>query len=150
MIHKLKLMLLALLTIAVSACSGTTTSSPSGGDVANTTGQEQGSDKPFAPFSDLETIELLTPTSGVGQKPNFEWSAVDGAASYTLFLNFSDGQPYWTWSGQATSIYLGGYDSPPPADAAGPILLDGMSWAVIAFNTEANVVASSDLRLISP
>ena len=148
--HKLELMLLALLTIAVSACSGTTPSSPSGGEVASTTGQEQGSDKPFVPFSGLETIELLTPASGVGQKPNFEWSAVDGAASYTLFVNFSDGQPYWTWSGEATSIYLGGYDSPPPADAAGPILLDGMSWAVIAFNAEANVIASSNLRPISP
>ena len=123
-------------------------SSPGGTSGVGVSDGKQG--EPFAPFSGLDTIELLTSTSGVGQKPNFEWSAVDGAASYTLFLNFSDGQPYWTWIGEANSIYLGGYDSPPPADAAGPILLDGMSWAIIAFNAEGNVIASSILQPISP
>jgi hypothetical protein len=148
--NSIKIILVVLVLGAVVAACSNSGGTQSGGDSAGggVSADQQG--EPFAPFSGLDTIELLTPTSGVGQKPNFEWSAVDGAASYTLFLNFSDGQPYWTWSGEATSIYLGGYDSPPPADAAGPILLDGMSWAVIAFNTEANVIASSNLQPISP
>jgi hypothetical protein len=140
-----------VILFSVVACSGSQQPSASdSGGTAPASGPQQGVNEPFLPFTGLEQVELLTATSGVGEKPLFEWSAVSGGSSYALFLYFSDGNPYWAWSGESTSIYLGGYTSAPPADAAGPILVDGMAWAVIAFDTSGNVIASSDKQLISP
>lgn len=147
---KAKLIAFALLLL-VSAC----TSPPTGPTQSidnnqNTGGAGQTNGEPFLPMSGIASIDLLTPPSGAGSKPHFEWSAIEGALQYTLFLQFTDGQPYWSWTGSGTSIYLGGSDSPPPEDAAGPVLLDGMSWAVIALDAEGNVIASSNLQQISP
>jgi hypothetical protein len=139
--------------LSLTACAASGSQPPSandGGGTVPTSGSQQADNEPFLPFSGLEQIELLTPTSGVGEKPLFEWSAAPGASSYALFLYFSDGNPYWAWSGESTSIYLGGYASAPPADAAGPILVDGMTWAVIAFDASENVIASSEKQPISP
>ncbi len=140
------------LLIIVSACSNKPSPSPSasGGNAQGTATEQAPSGEPFLPFSGLTSIQLLTPSSGAGIKPLFEWSPIDGAAQYSLFLQFSDGQPYWTWTGTSTSIYLGGTDSPPPEDAAGPILEDGMSWSIIALDAQGNIIATSALQLISP
>jgi len=144
-------LLIAFFLLAVTACSGAPTSvGQTGGEDTAASGQDQGSGEPFAPFPGVANIELMTATTGAGVKPLFEWSLVDGATRYSLFLQFSDGQPYWSWLGSSTSVYLGGYDTPPSEDAAGPILLDGMSWAVIALDAEGNVIASSKLQSISP
>lgn len=150
MSNKLKLMLIVLLTLSISACSSTAASSPSDSEGPSPTAQEQAQDEPFAPFAGAAAIELLTPTSDAGLKPLFEWSPVENASRYSVFLQFSDGQPYWSWSGAGTSVYLGGYDSAPPDDSAGPVLLDGMSWAVVAFDAQGTVIASSHLQPISP
>jgi hypothetical protein len=104
----------------------------------------------FAPFAGLESIELLTPTQGAGTKPLFEWSPVEGAARYALLVYFPDGEPYWAWTGAETSVYLGGGHEAPPEDAAGPSLVEGMSWAVLAFDGENNLIASSATRPIAP
>lgn len=143
--------IILVILLATSACSNTGSSStPAAGNNQDVATEEQTSLGSFVPFSRLATVELLTPSSGAGSKPKFEWSSVDGAAQYSLFLQFSDGQPYWSWTGSSTSIYLGGLDSAPPEDAAGPILLEGMSWAVIALDADGNVIASSNLQTISP
>lgn len=144
--QKSQLILAILCFLILQACGGGGNQSSNIGGPAQTTG---GSEK-LAPFNGLADIELLTPTQGVGIKPKFEWSPVDRAARYALSLRFSDGQPYWAWSGSSTSVYLGGLDSPPPDSAEGPILLDGMSWGVIAFDAGGNVIASSVYRDISP
>ncbi len=36
-------------------------------------------------------------------------------------------------AGEATSVYLGGGDTAPPEDGAGPVLNADMSWAVMAW-----------------
>ena len=139
-----------ILSALVAGCSSPGTTTQTGGNGAASGAPTEPPSEPFVPFSGLTTIELLTASSGAGEKPLFEWSPVDGAAQYSLFLQFTDGQPYWSWLGNSTSVYLGGSAEPPPADAAGPILLDGMSWAVIALDAEGNVIASSNLQSISP
>jgi len=148
---KIRLLLSLLFLITISACSGaSTTQSASGGDDSGAVVDQQSGQEPFIPFAGLTRIELLTPSSGAGEKPLFEWLPIEGASEYSLFLQFPDGQPYWSWLGSATTVYLGGSSSAPSPDAAGPILLDGMSWAVIAFDTQGNVIASSNLQAISP
>jgi hypothetical protein len=100
----------------------------------------------------LAEIVLLTPTEGVGLKPRLEWEMVNGADRYALIIYHSNGQPYWAWEGSGTSVYLGGGDSetPPPENSAGPILVDGMTWGVMAFDTAGLLIASSTVRTISP
>lgn len=99
----------------------------------------------------LSEIVLLTPAEGVGLKPGFEWQTVNGAVRYALLVYHPNGQPYWAWEGSGTSVYLGGGDSQaPPEDSAGPILLDGMSWGVMAFDAADLLIASSAMRPISP
>lgn len=148
-----KLLLLSIVLLASNACSGGSSpgQTPGGGGEGGA-GIANGADdgELFAPFPGITPIELLTPAAGVGQKPLFEWTPVKGAARFALFLQFPDGEPYWAWSGADSSIYLGGLESPPPEDAAGPILLEDMAWAVLAFDAEGNVIASSVLQSISP
>jgi hypothetical protein len=133
-----------LICFTLQACSGSAAQTNAGGP------QPVGSEAPFAPFSDLESIELLTPTTGAGLKPRFEWMPVQGAVRYSLLVQFPDGQPYWAWGGSETSVYLGGAHSTPPPNASGPLLQPGTAWSVIAFDAEHNVIATSGLQTISP
>jgi hypothetical protein len=98
----------------------------------------------------VEEITLTTPEEGAGVKPQFAWEPVDGAARYTLVLYTAGGDPYWAWDGAATSVYLGGSDTEPREDSAGPVLSPGMSWAVMAFDGDNRLIGSSVLRPISP
>lgn len=142
-VEKRVFLLVALFSLALQACG-------SSGQPAALGPQPVGSEAPFAPFSDLESIELLTPTTGAGLKPRFEWMPVQGAARYSLLVRFADGQAYWAWGGVETSVYLGGAHSSPPPNASGPLLQPGMAWSVIAFDAEQNVIATSGLQTISP
>jgi hypothetical protein len=98
----------------------------------------------------VEEITLTTPQEGVGVKPQFAWEPLDGATWYTLVLYTADREPYWAWEGADTSIYLGGNDTPPSEDSAGPVLSADMSWAVMAFDGDDRLIGSSVLRPISP
>jgi hypothetical protein len=98
----------------------------------------------------VQEIALTTPQEGAGIKPHFTWEPLDGAARYTLVLYTAGREPYWAWEGAATSVYLGGSDTPPREDSAGPVLSAGMSWAVMAFGSDDRLIGSSVLRPISP
>ncbi len=141
-----------IISVYAAACGGGQATGGTGEQEGEAKATEAGqvSNEPFVPFADIATVELLTATNGVGIKPLFEWSPVNGAASYSVYVQFSDGQPYWAWSGTDTSVYLGGLHFAPPENAEGPILLDGMAWAVLAFDANGNVIASSVLQPISP
>jgi hypothetical protein len=153
-----KTILITLLAFALLLFSGACSST--GSQLGPSTGSDGGADgenglpaadgELLAPFQGIAAIELLTPATGAGEKPLFEWTPVEGAARYSLILQFPDGRPYWAWSGDANSVYLGGLDTAPPADAAGPILLEGMTWAVFAFDAEGNMIGSSAVQAISP
>jgi hypothetical protein len=75
---------------------------------------------------------------------------VEGAQRYLLIVRDADNATYWSWTGAATSVYLGGASAQPAEDAAGPRLEAGMAWAVFALDAEGEVIASSELRPISP
>lgn len=95
-------------------------------------------------------IEQLTPESGAGAYPLFEWAAVPDAAFYLLFVFDASGVTYWAWEGMATSVYLGGLDQPPTPGSMGPVLDAPMTWAVVAFDAAENLIASSAKRAIAP
>lgn len=101
-------------------------------------------------LSGVDEITLNTPQKGAGVKPQFAWQPLDGAVRYTVVLYTADRKPYWAWDGTATSIYLGGSDTAPRDDSAGPVLSAGMLWAVMAFNGDDRLIGSSALRPISP
>lgn len=106
--------------------------------------------EPLIDAPGLAQIELTTPLEGAGVKPRFEWRAIEGAVSYTLVLYTPEGAPYWSWTGVATAVYLGGGDTPPPPDSAGPVLSPGMTWGVMAFNQSDVLVGTSARQPISP
>lgn len=136
--------LIALVCFTLQAC-GAGAAQPSTGGLLPASSEE-----PFAPFRELASVELLTPASGNGRKPLLEWMPVTGAVRYSLLVQFPDGQPYWAWGGDETSVYLGGAHSAPPPDASGPVLQPGMAWSVVAFDAEHNVIATSALQPLSP
>ena len=95
------------------------------------------------------SIELLTPASETGTRPLLEWSLVDGASSYMATVYAPDGSPYWTWTGVAASVHVGG-DPMLDESVPGPSVIDGMTWGVVAFNDEIVPIALSNRQTIAP
>jgi hypothetical protein len=151
--RKTFMLLITVLTTAALACS---LGGATGGDSGDGSGQSDGANSgggsgaPVLDIAGVGEVELLTPAEGVGIKPLFEWAAVEGVQRYLLILRDANGETYWAWNGSATSIYLGGVSEQPSDDAEGPRLEAGMAWAVFALDSEGEVIASSELRPISP
>jgi hypothetical protein len=150
--------LLAAATLVLAGCGGgdtggpTTTSSAQTtlpGDGATTTTAEVVEPGP-ALFEGLDgDIILKTPTSGGGERPLLEWEPFAGADHYAVFLYAPSGEAYWVWSGDATSVHVGG--EPLLAEGSpGPNVAEGMSWAVIAYDAAMVPVAVSERRPIAP
>lgn len=95
------------------------------------------------------TVELLTPEAGGGPRPDLSWSAVPGADHYGLYVYAPSGDIYWAWQGRATSVPVGGLPRLHD-DVAGPSVSEGMTWAVVAYDTDLLPVAVSPRRPISP
>lgn len=95
------------------------------------------------------TIELLTATSAVGVRPLLEWSPVDGASWYIVTVFAPDGAAYWSWTGESTTVHVGG-EPRLDDDVPGPSIVDGMAWAVTALDAELVPIAVSDRRPIAP
>lgn len=95
------------------------------------------------------TIEPLTPTAGSGIRPLLEWSPVEGAAYYMVVVYAPDGSPYWTWTGVATSVHVGG-EPVLDDERPGPSVVDGMTWGIVALDDQIAPIAFSDRRPIAP
>jgi hypothetical protein len=106
--------------------------------------------EPFISAPNLVRLKLLTSTQGAGEKPLFQWEPVPDASYYQLAVFDEAGKPYWAWDGTAAQIYLGGTEEQPPADSSGPVIDQGYSWAVVAYDTQDHIIASSEVRAISP
>ena len=104
---------------------------------------------PFMESWGLPAVVQLTPVTGAGQRPLFEWEPVAGAAGYSLFVYTPDGVPYWSWAGTDSSTYLGGAVQIDD-DKPGPRLSEGMSWVVSAVDASSQRIAVSELRWVSP
>ena len=80
----------------------------------------------------------------------FSWVAVDGAASYALAVVTTEDEPLWAWQGAETEVILGGWSTPPPAEAFGPLLLGDANWFVVAFDAAGQPIANSVIRPVAP
>jgi hypothetical protein len=96
-----------------------------------------------------DTVTLLTPQSGGGERPLLEWEPVSGADRYVVYLYAPSGDTYWVWMGFDTAVFVGG-NPQLRAGASGPSVVDGMAWAVAAKTFNGVSIAVSELRPIAP
>ncbi len=89
-----------------------------------------------------DTFKLLTAPVELGTQPKLAWEAVVGAARYRVVVLDGEGLPYWAWSGEDTSVFLGGGAS---SEGAGPSVGAGFTWSVMAFDSEESFLAASAL-----
>ena len=148
-------LLVAAVALVFGGCGGGDGSTPSGasttlpgGSVATTAPEV---DQPGPPmFAGLDgAIVLQTPASGGGERPLLEWEPSAGAEHYVVFLYAPSGEAYWVWSGDDTSVHVGGEPQLGPG-SPGPDVVEGMSWAVIAYDADMVPVAVSERRPIAP
>lgn len=88
-----------------------------------------------------------TPTPEPGSNPLLSWDVVDGAALYRLVVLDPDGDPYWAWSGTATSVHVGGDAA---ETTAGARIHAEMSWQVSAYDDAGVPIAFSEIGPLSP
>jgi hypothetical protein len=106
--------------------------------------------EPFLSVPGIGRVNLLTDVQGGGEKPSLAWESIPGADRYQLVVFDEAGEPYWAWEGAQTQVYMGGSESQPPADSSGPVVGVGYSWAVVAYDANGQITASSELRPVSP
>lgn len=121
-------------TTTASGTGGATTTAPGPG-VTTTTASQEPTESPIAGDVGLESMILSTPTEGVGERPDFAWEPVEGAASYRVTVLAPDGTFYWGWWGTETSVPLGGFPKLVD-DATGPRVVTGMTWTVVAYDAD--------------
>ncbi len=151
---------LGLALAVLPACSGDdetpaaaqapTSAPPSSSDVAAPAATAEPVLGTLAPEGiGISGMVLTTPAEGNGPRPELSWEPVDGARYYTVVVSTEDGQAYWAWEGEVTSVPLGGH--PRLEDhAAGPRLAPGMRWTVAARNADHHVIAVSARQALEP
>lgn len=143
---------LAVVTgLAVTSCSSD--GEPSASSVTTTTDSGERTETTEAATDDAELAAvvvfdvLATEPTDPGPHPELVWSAVSGAASYDLIVLDGAGDPYWAWSGDSTSVYLGGVQNP---DAAGAWVFEPLTWIVTARDGEGEPLAMSARATLLP
>lgn len=145
-----------ILTISIACGAVSTKESNQPAEATNTpvpptiqpTEESQG--EPFISGPNVVSLRLLTSKQSVGEKPLLQWEAIPNASYYQVAVFDESGKPYWAWEGKTAQIYLGGTQEQPPADSSGPVIAEGYSWAVIAYDAENHAIASSAVRSIAP
>ncbi len=93
-----------------------------------------------APPTGEAGLSLVGPYQAeVGTVPRFEWSEVDGAATYRLVVLGQRG-PIWAWEGEETSVNLGGLSGDRPELMPGPVVEAGTSWSVVALGPAGEIL----------
>lgn len=106
---------------------------------------------PPRPDLGLPGIELTTPAAGGGSWPDLAWDPVDGAAAYTVTLYDPQGSAYWAWTGDGTTVVVGGFAAAPSeGSGVAPRIQPGMSWDVTAHGDDGGLLAQSGERPIGP
>ncbi len=83
-----------------------------------------------------------------GPHPVLTWRPIDGATSYWLVVVDSDERPYWAWTGEASSVRVGGGSSGALNQTAA--IHEPMSWRVGAFDDAGVLVGLSERGTLSP
>jgi hypothetical protein len=145
-----------LLGIGAAACSGSepaaTTTSTAVADSSTTTQADAPPAPPTGPplIEDFPRIEVMAPPqSDAGEVPMFRWEPVAGAVQYELVVMGPE-LPIWAWQGDATEVWLGGLSVERPPEMAGPVIVAGTCWSVIARDADDAITAASDLLAVSP
>ena len=94
-------------------------------------------------------MTLLTPASGEGTRPLLAWEPIEGAVHYAVTLFAPDGRPYWASLLIETQTYVGGPEQIAEGQA-GPRVISGMTWMVIAYDDEQMPIAVSGERPVGP
>lgn len=97
----------------------------------------------------FDTIEITSPDSGGGDRPQLMWEAVEGASLYSVTVFAPNGRAYWATQAATTSVHVGG-EPQLDDDAAGPSVVKGMTWQVVAVGNDGTPLAMSDRSPISP
>ena len=82
-----------------------------------------------------------------GPHPVLVWDAVPGAAEYWLVVLDADGDAYWSWSGEGTTVRFGGGDSPELNQTA--VLFEPMT-ATVAAIADGAIIGMSEATLLAP
>ncbi len=128
-------------------------STPSSTTVSSTVAaQEASEDQPGEPIElGLAPILLVGPAvTGAGDRPEFSWEPVAGAATYTLAVLSTADEPLWAWEGPGTAVILGGWPTAPIPAAPGPLLMGDATWFVVGFDAQGVPIANSVMRPVAP
>lgn len=98
------------------------------------------------PIPNVLTVLETNPTEA-GPRPLLSWQPVNEAARYELTVLSSAGEPYWSWTGPESEIYLGGMENP---EAIGAWVFEELSWVVTARDVDGNTLALSDRVALQP
>lgn len=110
-------------------------------------GTESGSVRDLREQFGIGVVTLRSTAEG-GPHPMLAWEPVDGASAYWLVVKDADGVIYWAWTGEATSVRVGGGDSPDLNQTAA--LHETMTWSVTAIDESGSILAFSDNATVSP
>lgn len=102
--------------------------------------------EPFLPGLGLESITQTTPESGGGPRPLLSWNPINGAAEYTVVVFDAEGTPWWSWRGEATEVFIGGFET--AVELGGPRAAAGVTWVVYAYDSDGVAVGVSPLRAL--
>ena len=98
----------------------------------------------------VPVITVLAPGENeAGEAPQFGWEPVEGATRYLLAVLGPEG-PLWAWQGPETEVYLGGLPFARPPGWAGPVIVPGTCWSVVAVGVDGHVIAVSEFLPVSP
>lgn len=95
----------------------------------------------------VAAMELTTPASEVGARPELTWEPVEGAQEYRLTLYREDDVAYWAWTGAETAVRVGRTED---LSVGGPRIEAGMTWTVMALDGAGELIAQSGERPIEP
>lgn len=109
-------------------------------------------DQPGEPIElGLAPVVLNSPAvTGAGDRPEFSWGPVAGAATYALVILSVADEPLWAWEGAGTVVILGGWPTAPTPAAPGPLLTVDSKWFVVAFDPQGLPIANSVMRPVAP
>lgn len=144
---------MAVAVLSLASCSdssepdnATPTTAVAATDTTTAIDADAGADASTEPDAEVaaqqpQVFELIaTEPTPAGPRPLLAWAGVDGAVAYDLIVLDAAGTPYWAWTGEATSVHIGGVENP---DAIGAWVFEPLTWIVTARDADGQPLAMS-------